>query len=177
MAKRAFQRRVAPGTVDPVVLNIALAAGFVILRVGWRSLIRLGLRPPDTALGVQMLIYRTGSGLRDHPWLPLGPYASFTLIVLAVFNGRGSAHRRSTDTRAVSYLSRSIKAGSRSDEVGPTDTIDPPSSFALRIRSGRPRPPLPGSAAQSPAPIIDIMSTRVRDGVSSSTTDPPSGGT
>ena len=37
--------------------------------------------------------------------------------------------------------------------------------------------PLADRNALRSMPIIDIMSARVRDGVSSSTTDPPSGGT
>ena len=85
---RIIFRHILPNTLGPIIVNITLAVGGAVLTEAALSFIGLGVKKPDTSLG---LIINNNSGeFKALPWLFWYPFLILVLISLTInFIGDG----------------------------------------------------------------------------------------
>jgi peptide/nickel transport system permease protein len=93
---RIVFRHILPNTVDVIIVNVTLAVASAVLAEAAISFIGLGVKPPDTSLG--LLINQNRNELNVHPWLFFIPFAIIVLVSLAV-NFMGDGLRDAFDPR------------------------------------------------------------------------------
>jgi peptide/nickel transport system permease protein len=93
---RIVFRHILPNTVDVIIVNATLAVALAVLLEAAISFIGLGVRPPDTSLG--LLINQNRNELNLHPWLFFIPFAFIILVSLSV-NFMGDGLRDALDPR------------------------------------------------------------------------------
>jgi peptide/nickel transport system permease protein len=85
---RIVFRHILPNTVDVVIVNATLAVALAVLSEAALSYIGLGVRPPDTSLG--LMISQNQGELTLHPWLFFIPFTFIVLLSLSIsFMGDG----------------------------------------------------------------------------------------
>ena len=93
---RIVFRHILPNTVDVVIVNATLAVALAVLTEAALSFIGLGVKPPDTSLG--LLISQNQGELTLHPWLFFIPFAVIVLLLLSI-NFMGDGLRDAFDPR------------------------------------------------------------------------------
>jgi peptide/nickel transport system permease protein len=93
---RIVFRHILPNTVDVIIVNATLSVAIAVLAEAAISFIGLGVRAPDTSLG--LLINQNRNELNVHPWLFFIPFTFIVLISLAV-NFMGDGLRDALDPR------------------------------------------------------------------------------
>ncbi|HEY0640051.1 MAG TPA: ABC transporter permease [Pseudonocardiaceae bacterium] len=93
---RIVFRHILPNTVDVIIVNVTLAVASAVLAEAAISFLGLGVRPPDTSLG--LLINQNRNELNIHPWLFFIPFAVIVLVSLSV-NFMGDGLRDAFDPR------------------------------------------------------------------------------
>jgi peptide/nickel transport system permease protein len=93
---RLVFRHILPNTLDVVIVNATITVSQAVLIEAALSFIGLGVRSPDTSLG--LLINQNQNELDLHPWLFLFPFLFIVLISLSV-NFIGDGLRDAFDPR------------------------------------------------------------------------------
>jgi len=93
---RIVFRHILPNTVDVIIVNATLAVAQAVLAEAAISFLGLGVRIPDTSLG--LLINQNRNELNVHPWLFFIPFAFIVAVSLAV-NFLGDGLRDALDPR------------------------------------------------------------------------------
>ena len=93
---RIVFKHILPNTVDVIIVNATLSVALAVLVEAAISFIGLGVRPPDTSLG--LLINQNRNELNLHPWLFFIPFAFIVMVSLAV-NFMGDGLRDALDPR------------------------------------------------------------------------------
>lgn len=93
---RIVFRHILPNTIDVIIVNVTLAVATAVLAEAAISFLGLGVRSPDTSLG--LLINQNRNELNLHPWLFFIPFAIIVLVSLAV-NFMGDGLRDAFDPR------------------------------------------------------------------------------
>lgn len=93
---RIVFKHILPNTVDVIIVNATLSVALAVLSEAAISFIGLGVRPPDTSLG--LLINQNRNELNLHPWLFFIPFAFIVMVSLAV-NFMGDGLRDALDPR------------------------------------------------------------------------------
>jgi len=93
---RIVFKHILPNTVDVIIVNATLSVALAVLTEAAISFIGLGVRPPDTSLG--LLINQNRNELNLHPWLFFVPFAFIVMVSLAV-NFMGDGLRDALDPR------------------------------------------------------------------------------
>jgi len=93
---RIVFKHILPNTIDVIIVNVTLAVASAVLAEAAISFLGLGVRPPDTSLG--LLINQNRNELNIHPWLFFIPFALIVLVSLAV-NFMGDGLRDAFDPR------------------------------------------------------------------------------
>ncbi len=93
---RIVFKHILPNTVDVIIVNVTLAVASAVLAEAAISFLGLGVRSPDTSLG--LLINQNRNELNIHPWLFFIPFALIVLVSLAV-NFMGDGLRDAFDPR------------------------------------------------------------------------------
>ena len=93
---RIVFRHILPNTVDVIIVNATLSVALAVLSEAAISFIGLGVRSPDTSLG--LLINQNRNELNLHPWLFFIPFAFIVMVSLAV-NFMGDGLRDALDPR------------------------------------------------------------------------------
>jgi peptide/nickel transport system permease protein len=93
---RIVFRHILPNTVDVVIVNATLAVALAVLNEAALSFIGLGVKPPDTSLG--LMIQQNQNELTLHPWLFFIPFTFIVLISLSI-NFMGDGLRDAFDPR------------------------------------------------------------------------------
>ena len=93
---RVVFRHIVPNTVDVIIVNATLAVALAVLYEAAISFVGLGVRPPDTSLG--LLINQNRNELSLHPWLFFIPFAVIVMVSLSV-NFMGDGLRDALDPR------------------------------------------------------------------------------
>lgn len=93
---RIVFRHILPNTVDVVIVNATLAVALAVLTEAALSFIGLGVKSPDTSLG--LLIAQNQNELTLHPWLFFIPF-SFIVVLLLSINFMGDGLRDAFDPR------------------------------------------------------------------------------
>ena len=93
---RIVFRHILPNTIDVIIVNATLSVAIAVLAEAAISFIGLGVRPPDTSLG--LLINQNRNELNVHPWLFFIPFVFIVLVSLAV-NFMGDGLRDALDPR------------------------------------------------------------------------------
>jgi ABC-type dipeptide/oligopeptide/nickel transport system permease subunit len=85
---RIIGRHILPNTLGPILVEATLLAGLAIILESTLSFLGLGVKPPDTSLGV--LVDEAKGFITDRPTRILIPGSMITLIVLSInFLGDG----------------------------------------------------------------------------------------
>jgi len=93
---RIVFKHILPNTVDVIIVNATLAVALAVLVEAAISFIGLGVKPPDTSLG--LLINQNRNELNLHPWLFFIPFTFIVSVSLAV-NFMGDGLRDALDPR------------------------------------------------------------------------------
>ena len=93
---RIVFKHILPNTVDVIIVNATLSVALAVLTEAAISFIGLGVRPPDTSLG--LLINQNRNELNLHPWLFFIPFAFIVMVSLAI-NFMGDGLRDALDPR------------------------------------------------------------------------------
>ena len=93
---RIVFKHILPNTVDVIIVNATLSVALAVLTEAAISFIGLGVRPPDTSLG--LLINQNRNELNLHPWLFFIPFAFIVAVSLAI-NFMGDGLRDALDPR------------------------------------------------------------------------------
>jgi len=93
---RIVFKHILPNTVDVIIVNATLTVALAVLTEAAISFIGLGVRSPDTSLG--LLINQNRNELNLHPWLFFIPFAFIVMVSLAV-NFMGDGLRDALDPR------------------------------------------------------------------------------
>jgi peptide/nickel transport system permease protein len=94
--RRIVFRHILPNTVDVVIVNATLAVALAVLSEAAISFIGLGVKPPDTSLG--LMIAQNQNELSLHPWLFFIPFTFIVLLSLSI-NFMGDGLRDAFDPR------------------------------------------------------------------------------
>jgi peptide/nickel transport system permease protein len=94
--RRIVFRHILPNTVDVVIVNATLAVALAVLSEAALSYIGLGVKSPDTSLG--LMVSQNQSELTLHPWLFFIPFAVIVLLSLSI-NFMGDGLRDAFDPR------------------------------------------------------------------------------
>ena len=95
---RIVFRHILPNIADVIIVNVTLAVASAVIAEAAISFLGLGVRPPDTSLG--LLIEQNRDELSLHPWLFFVPFTVIVLVSLAV-NFIGDGLRDAFDPRQV----------------------------------------------------------------------------
>jgi peptide/nickel transport system permease protein len=88
---RILFRHVLPNAIDPVVVQVTLAAGSILKTEAALSFLGLGTQPPLPSLGRMVAEARTT--MPASPWPLIGPGATLVLLILALnLLGDGMTH-------------------------------------------------------------------------------------
>jgi peptide/nickel transport system permease protein len=93
---RIVFKHILPNTADVIIVNATLTVAFAVLTEAAISFIGLGVRSPDTSLG--LLINQNRNELNLHPWLFFVPFTFIILVSLSV-NFMGDGLRDALDPR------------------------------------------------------------------------------
>jgi len=93
---RIVFRHIMPNTVDVVIVNATLAVALAVLAETAISFLGLGVKSPDTSLG--LMISQNQNELSLHPWLFFIPFTFIVLLSLSI-NFMGDGLRDAFDPR------------------------------------------------------------------------------
>ena len=94
--RRIVFRHIMPNTVDVVIVNATLAVALAVLAETAISFLGLGVKSPDTSLG--LMISQNQNELSLHPWLFFIPFTFIVLLSLSI-NFMGDGLRDAFDPR------------------------------------------------------------------------------
>jgi len=94
--RRIVFRHILPNTVDVVIVNATLAVALAVLAETAISFLGLGVKSPDTSLG--LMISQNQNELSLHPWLFFIPFTFIVLLSLSI-NFMGDGLRDAFDPR------------------------------------------------------------------------------
>ena len=94
--RRIVFKHIMPNTVDVVIVNATLAVALAVLAETAISFLGLGVKSPDTSLG--LMISQNQNELSLHPWLFFIPFTFIVLLSLSI-NFMGDGLRDAFDPR------------------------------------------------------------------------------
>ena len=163
---RIVRKQILPNVAAPLIVQITLTTGTILLAEAGLSFLGLAVQPPDASWGT-MLTSAT-QFINLHPWLALPPGIAIALVVLAV-NLLGDAIRDSIG-RGVGETA-TLQAGARSPSAassgagdalpGRREQVDVPPDAVLVISSLDVQFPSPRGV---PLTVVSDVSLHVRPG-------------
>jgi ABC-type dipeptide/oligopeptide/nickel transport system permease subunit len=94
--RRIMWQHIFPNTIPPLLVQVSLAFGFVVLAEASLSFLGLGTQPPDPSWGAMLNTSR--AHLREDPWYGIFPGLTLALLVFGL-NAVSDALRDALDPR------------------------------------------------------------------------------